>query len=72
MGFYCNLCRFVATSVIHAVLSQIFCHNLCVFMWRKISPKSTFVDDDINKMVMVMVMGTPQLSALLVWVEVLQ
>ena len=41
-------------------------------MWRKISPKSTFVDDDINKMVMVMVMGTPQLSALLVWVEVLQ
>ena len=44
MGFYCNLCRFVAKSVIHAVLSQNFCHNLRAFMWRKIEPKSTFVE----------------------------
>ena len=36
MGFYCNLCRFVAKSVIHAVLSRNFCHNLRAFMWRKI------------------------------------
>ena len=44
MGFYCNLCRFVAKSVIHAVLSRnLFCHNLRAFMWRKIEPKSTFV-----------------------------
>ena len=39
MGFYCNLCRFVAKSVIHAVVSRNFCHNLGVFMWRKLSPK---------------------------------
>ena len=44
MGFYCNLCRFVAKSVIHAVMSRNFCHNLCAFMWRKIKPKSTFVE----------------------------
>ena len=37
MGFYCNLCRFVAKSVIHAVLSR-------NFTWRKIEPKSTFVE----------------------------
>ena len=41
MGFYCNLCRFVAKSVIHAVFSLNFCHNLRAFMWRKIEPKST-------------------------------
>ena len=34
---YCNLCRFVAKSVIRAVLSR-------NFMWRKIEPKSTFVE----------------------------
>ena len=39
MGFYCNLCRFVAKSVIHPVLSRNFCHNLRTFMWRKIEPK---------------------------------
>ena len=44
MGFYCNLCRFVAKSVIHAALSRNFCHNLRGFIWRKIEPKSTFVD----------------------------
>ena len=45
MGFYCNLCRFVAKSVIHAVLLRnLFCHNLRAFMWRKIEPKSTFVE----------------------------
>ena len=44
MGFYCNLCCFVAKSVIRAVLSQNFCHNLPAFMWRKIEPKSTFVE----------------------------
>ena len=34
--FYCNLYRFAAKSVIHAVLSQnLFCHNLRAFMWRK-------------------------------------
>ena len=44
MGFHCNLCWFVAKSVIHAVLSQNFCHNLRDFMWRKIEPKSTFVE----------------------------
>ena len=45
MGFYCNLCRFVAKTVIHAVLSRnLFCHNLRAFMWRKIEPKSTFVE----------------------------
>ena len=44
MGFCCNLCRFVAKSVIHAVLSRNFCHNLRAFMWRKIVPKSTFVE----------------------------
>ena len=28
MGFYCNLCCFVAKSVIHTVLSQnLICHN---------------------------------------------
>ena len=43
MGFYCNLCRFVAKSVIHAVLSRNFCHNLRAFMWRKIEPRSTFI-----------------------------
>ena len=37
MGFYCNLCRFVAKSVIHAILSR-------NFMWRKLEPKSTFVE----------------------------
>ena len=43
MGLYCNLCRFVAKSVIHALLSRnLFCHNLRAFMWRKIEPKSTF------------------------------
>ena len=40
MGFYCNLCRFVAKSV----LSHNFCHNLRTFLWRKIEPKSTFVE----------------------------
>ena len=44
MGFYCNLCRFVAKSVIHAVLLRNFCHNLRSFMWRKIEPKSLFVE----------------------------
>ena len=44
MGFYCNLCRFVAKSVIHAVLSRNFCHNLPTFMRRKIEPKSIFVE----------------------------
>ena len=44
MGFYCNLYRFVAEYVIHAILSQNFCHNLRAFMWRKIEPKSTFVE----------------------------
>ena len=45
IGFYCNLCRFVAQSVIHAVLSRnLFCHNLGAFLWRKIEPKSTFVE----------------------------
>ena len=44
IGFYCNLCRFVAKSVIHAVVSRNFCHNLCAFMWGKIEPKSTFVE----------------------------
>ena len=44
MGFYCNLKCFVAKSVIHAVLSRNFCHNLRAFMWRKIEPKSTFVE----------------------------
>ena len=34
---HCNLCRFVAKSVVHAVLSR-------NFMWRKIEPKSTFVE----------------------------
>ena len=43
-GFYYNLCCFVAKSVIHAVLSQKFCHNLRDFMWRKIEPKNTFVE----------------------------
>ena len=36
LGFYCNFYRFVAKSVIHAVLSRKFCHNLRAFMWRKI------------------------------------
>ena len=45
MGFYCNLCCFVAKSVIHAVLSRnLFCRNLRAFMLRKIEPKSTFVE----------------------------
>ena len=44
IGFYCNLCRFVAKSIIHAVLSRNFCHNLRAFMWRKIELKSTFVE----------------------------
>ena len=44
MGFYCNLYRFVAEYVIHAVLSRNFCHNLRAFMWRKIEPKSTYVE----------------------------
>ena len=45
IGFYCNSCRFVAKSVIHAVLSRnLFCHNLRAFMWRKIEPKNTFVE----------------------------
>ena len=45
MGFYWNLCRFAAKSVIHAVLSQnLFYHSLRAFMWRKIEPKSTFVE----------------------------
>ena len=44
MGFYCDLCRFVAKSVFHAVLSRNFCHNLRAFMWRKIEPKSIFVE----------------------------
>ena len=35
---YCILCRFVAKSVIHDVLSQ-------NFMWRKIEPKSTFMEE---------------------------
>ena len=49
MGFYCNLCRFVAKSVIHALLSRnLFCHNLRAFMWRKIEPKSTFVEKMTN------------------------
>ena len=43
-GLYCNLCCFVAKLVIHAVLSRIFCHNLSAFMWRKIDPKSKFVE----------------------------
>ena len=34
---YCNFCRFVAKSFIRAVLSR-------NFMWRKIEPKSTFVE----------------------------
>ena len=41
-GFNCNLCRFVAKSVIHTgVLSQ-------NFMWRKIEPKSTFVEKKLQ------------------------
>ena len=53
MGFYCNLCRFVAKTVIHADLSQnLFCHklrhnlrhNLRAFMWRKFEPKGSFVE----------------------------
>ena len=43
MGFYCNSCSFVAKSVIYAVLLQDFCNNFA-FMWRKIEPKSTFVE----------------------------
>ena len=35
---YCILCRFVAKSVIHDVLSR-------NFMWRKIEPKSTFLEE---------------------------
>ena len=46
--FYCNLCRFVARSIIHAVLSQNLCHNLRVFMWRKIEPKSTFMEKKLQ------------------------
>ena len=44
MGFYSNLCRLVAKSVIHAVVARNFCHNLRAFMWRKIELKSTFVE----------------------------
>ena len=55
MGFYCNLCRFVAKSVIHAVLSRNFCHNIRAFVWRKIEPKSTFVE---NKMTNIRSGGT--------------
>ena len=40
-NIYCKLCRFVAKSVIHAVLSR-------NFMWRKIEPKSTFVEKMTN------------------------
>ena len=36
--------NFVAKSVIHAVVARNFCHNLRAFMWRKIEPKSTFVE----------------------------
>ena len=35
MGFYCNLCCSVAKSVIHAVLSQNFCHNFTRFYVEK-------------------------------------
>ena len=35
MGFYCNLCCFLSKSVIHAVLSRIFCHNLRAFYVEK-------------------------------------
>ena len=31
-------------SVIHAVFLRNFCHSLRTFMWRKIEPKSTFVE----------------------------
>ena len=45
MEFYCNLCHFFAKSVIHCLFCrEIFCHNLRAFMWRKIEPKSTFVE----------------------------
>ena len=43
-NFYFNLCRFIAKSVIYAVLSWNFCHNLRDFISRRIEPKSTFVE----------------------------
>ena len=37
-------CRFVAKSINHAVLSRnLFCHNFCAFIWRKIEPKVYFL-----------------------------
>ena len=40
IGFYCNLCRFVAKSVIHAVLLQnLFCQNLCAFIFLEKNDK---------------------------------
>ena len=49
MGFYCNLCRFVAKSVIRTVLSRnLFCQNSSAFMWRKIEPKSIFVEEKMT------------------------
>ena len=44
VGVYCNFCRFVAKSVNHTVLLRNFCPNLRAFRWRKIKPKSTFVE----------------------------
>ena len=56
MGFYCNLRRFVAKTVIHADLSQILiCHNLRAFMWRNFEPKGTFVEKIDNYQVWMIV-----------------
>ena len=41
MGFYCNLCRFVAKSVIHAVLSRIYFATIyALSCGEKLSPKA--------------------------------
>ena len=50
MGFYCNLCCFVAKSVVRAVLSRNFCHNLRAFMWRKIEPKKYICGEKMTNM----------------------
>ena len=42
---FMQLLQFAVLLLIHAVLSRnLFCHNLRAFMWRKIEPKSTFVE----------------------------
>ena len=39
MEFYCNLCRFVAKSIIHAVLSRNFATIYALSCEEKLSPK---------------------------------